>query len=381
MNRMAGGVRILMVLGAMSLLAACSSYPSEPRYSIYADQPNGPAPTAPTGPAYPTRPVPTGEGVRGATDPAREAPPPRGAPVASIEGGALDAPASTGPRPYEDAPTRPYTEVPAATPYEPVASPRPAAGPASEGFTSPPPPARGSVAAVAGAAYQIQAGDTISGIGRRFQTPVQALIDLNQLGPRAAITPGQSLILPQGAVDIGGDPYATGPSPAGVTVPNEGVPPPPPPPPANVPPSRQPAASAPPVAPATGTVALDWPVRGDILRRFGPVGMGERNNGVNIGAPAGAEVRAASGGRVGYVGDDLAGQGLTVLIVHRDGWRTVYGHLGSAVVRDGDEVTAGQQIGTVGTTAGDGRPSIHFETWRVRGDTPSAVDPLTVLPR
>ncbi|RZJ38425.1 MAG: hypothetical protein EON86_15740, partial [Brevundimonas sp.] len=100
MTRTGGGVRILMVLGAMSLLAACSSYPSEPRYSIYADQPNGPAPTAPTGPAYPTRPVPTGEGVRGATDPAREAPPPRGAPVASIEGGALDAPASTGPRPY-----------------------------------------------------------------------------------------------------------------------------------------------------------------------------------------------------------------------------------------------------------------------------------------
>jgi murein DD-endopeptidase MepM/ murein hydrolase activator NlpD len=51
------------------------------------------------------------------------------------------------------------------------------------------------------------------------------------------------------------------------------------------------------------------------------------------------------------------------------------------VVRDGDEIMAGQQVGTVGTTAGDGRPSIHFETWRVRGDTPSAVDPLTVLPR
>ena len=81
------------------------------------------------------------------------------------------------------------------------------------------------------------------------------------------------------------------------------------------------------------------------------------------------------------MGDDLAGQGLTVLIVHRDGWRTVYGHLGSATVRDGDNVTPGQQIGTVGTTAGDGRPSIHFETWRMRGDEPNALDPLTVLPR
>ncbi|MBU2272173.1 MAG: peptidoglycan DD-metalloendopeptidase family protein, partial [Alphaproteobacteria bacterium] len=148
-------------------------------------------------------------------------------------------------------------------------------------------------------------------------------------------------------------------------------------------PAREPAATAGPVGapPAAGTVALDWPVRGEILRRFGPVGMGERNNGVNIGAPQGAEVRAAAGGRVGYVGDDLAGQGLTVLIVHRDGWRSVYGHLGSAVVRDGDDVQAGQAIGTVGNTAGDGRPSIHFETWRMRGDEPTAIDPLSVLPR
>jgi murein DD-endopeptidase MepM/ murein hydrolase activator NlpD len=35
-------------------------------------------------------------------------------------------------------------------------------------------------------------------------------------------------------------------------------------------------------------------------------------------------------------------------------------------------VRAGQQIGTVGLTAGDGRPSMHFETWRMRGDQPTA---------
>jgi len=297
-----------------------------------------------------------------------EASPPRTAPVEAIEGGSLSAPVSTAPRVYSE-------------------RPMPAAGPASEGFSEPPPPARsGAVAVEAGATYEIQPGDTISGIGRRFQTPVQSLIDLNALGPRAAISPGQRLILPSSAVDIGGDPYATGPSPSGVYVPEVGTPPPPPPPPpsGNVAlPPRELAATVGPVsaAPAGSTVSLDWPVRGDILRRFGPVGMGERNNGVNIGAPAGAEVRAAAAGRVGYVGDDLAGQGLTVLVVHRDGWRSVYGHLGSAVVRDGDEIRAGQQIGTVGTTAGDGRPSVHFETWRMRGDQPNAVDPLTVLPR
>ena len=313
--------RVLIIAGAVLTTAACASYPEAPRYST--------RPTLPGQGAYPqgdvARPVP----------PPYEAPPPARAPSERIDGGAL------------------------------------------------PPPA-GSAALSARAGYEIQPGDTLSGVGRRFQVPVQTLIDLNNLGPRGAITMGQHLTLPDTAVDVGPDPYATGPSPVGVYVPEAGTPPPPPPPPPSgnaAMPARQPAATATPAAPTAAGVTLEWPVQGDILRRFGPVGMGERNNGINIGAPAGAEVRAAAPGRVGYVGDDLAGQGLTVLVVHRDGWRSVYGHLGSATVRDGDDVRAGQQIGTVGTTAGDGRPSIHFETWRMRGDEPTAIDPLTVLPR
>jgi murein DD-endopeptidase MepM/ murein hydrolase activator NlpD len=348
----ARGLKALAVLGAMVSLAACASYPREPRYSIYADGPAGPAGPA-AAPTYPPPTAPSGEGVRGATNPATEAPPPATAPVERIEGGALDAP------------------LPTARPSS--GGTQPAAGPASEGFTAPPPPARGT-AVGAGTAYEIQPGDTLSGVGRRFRTPVQSLIDLNQLGPRGAIAPGQRIALPDTAVDGGIDPYATGPSPTGVLVPNDGVAPPPPPPPVATAPVSGSA--------ATPTVSgLDWPVRGDILRRFGPVGMGERNNGVNIGAPAGAEVRTAAAGRVVYVGDDLADQGLMVLIAHPDGWRTAYGHLGSTTLRIGDDVRAGQALGTVGTTAGDGRPSIHFETWRMRGDEPMAVDPLTVLPR
>lgn len=343
------GLRALIVAGGMLALAACTT--AGPRYSIYADAApppsRAPYPTSQAYPTNPTAPAPSGEGVRGPSDPYNEPAPNATAPVGTIEGGALDAPVYV-PRPGQ-----------------------PAAGPADGGFTTPPPPRSGTT--VAGASYVIQPGDTISGIGRRFQTPVQSLIDLNSLGPRAAITPGQRLTLPESAVDIGGDPYATGPSPSGVYVPNPGsVPPPPPPPSGNV---------ALPSASTTADVTLDWPVRGDILRRFGPVGMGERNNGINIGASAGREVGASAAGQVAYVGDDLAGQGLTILVAHPGGWRTAYGHLGSATVRQGDQVRAGQQIGTVGTTAGDGRPSIHFETWRMRGDEPIAIDPLTVLPR
>jgi len=342
MIRLSTGVlRAIVLVGAGLSLTACISYPAEPRYATRATS------EGIIEPAYPYAPAPAATAPY--TPPPVEAPLPAAAPVESIEGGALPPAGAV-------APATP-TYVPPAPPYVP-------------------PPAT-ALSLRAGASYVIQPGDTISGVGRRFQTPVQNLIDLNGLGPRGAITVGQSLILPQAAIDTGRDPYATGPAPVGVTVADTGsVPPPTPPPSGNAalpPPHRAVATS--------GSVGLQWPVRGDIVRPFGPVGLGERNNGINIGAPAGAQVVAAAAGRVAYVGDDLVGQGLTVLIVHPDGWRTVYGHLGSATVDDGDDVRAGQQIGTVGLTAGDGRPSMHFETRRMEGDDPVAVDPVTVLPR
>lgn len=333
---------------------ACASYPSEPVYSTR-PMPGYGSGAAPAQPGYPTPPA--------YTPPAYEAPPPLTAPTERIEGGSLPPPSSGSPSNTASPPA--YSPPPRAT---------------SPSYTTPSAP----MTVNAGAAYVIQPGDTISGVGRRFQTPVQNLIDLNGLGPRGAITVGQSIILPDSALDTGPDPYATGPAPVGVLVPENGVIPPPPPPPSGNPaaplPSRQPASTgATGVAPAGSTV-FQWPVRGDILRRFGPVGMGERNNGINIGATAGASVAAAAGGRVAYVGD-VVGLGLTVIIMHRDGWRTSYSHLGSATVDDGADVRTGQQIGTVGLTAGDGRPSIHFETRRMQGDQPTAIDPLTVLPR
>lgn len=360
-------IRATVVVGGALTVAACSTYPDEPRYSTR------PTPVGGQG-AYPAQPQQPGGYPNNnpyyAQPGQTQTPPPARpyeeqgvrAPTGSVEGGGL--PPAGGPAyPSTSAPVAPIPTTPS----------RPNSGPV-----------------IPGVAYVIQPGDTISGVGRRFQTPVQTLIDLNGLGPRGAISVGQRIILPDSAVDAGSDPYATGPSPVGVRTPNNGVIPPPPPPPsgnAALPPSRAPAmTSSTPASPLQGAavgqaLAMQWPVRGDILRRFGPVGMGERNNGINIGASAGTEVKAAAAGRVAYVGDDLVGQGLTVLIVHRDGWRTVYGHLGSATVRDGAEVRAGQAIGTVGLTAGDGRPSIHFETRQMRGDDPVAVDPLGVLPR
>lgn len=364
--RVSNWLTAMLLLGGALATTACASYPTEPRYSTRPMSGYGTG-AAPAVPGYGQPQAPAVE------PPPYEAPPPATVPYESIEGGALPPPSSSGTT-TGNLNGGNYPPPPA---NEPTYAPPPATSPS---YSTPSAPMTVS----AGAVYIIQPGDTISGIGRRFQTPVQNLIDLNGLGPRGAITVGRSIILPDSALDTGSDPYATGPAPVGVMVPENGVIPPPPPPPsgnpAAPPPPRQPASSGSTgVAPMGGAI-FQWPVRGDILRRFGPVGLGERNNGINIGAPEGAAVNAAAGGRVAYVGD-VMGQGLTVLVMHRDGWRTIYSHLGSATVDDGADVRTGQQVGTVGLTAGDGRPSIHFETRRMQGDEPVAIDPLTVLPR
>ena len=335
-------IKAAIITAAALSAAACAGYPTAPHYSTRPMAGNG----QPGGP-----PPPPAPGTYAPPPPVNEAPPPSRAPTERIEGGALAPPVRTAP-PVAAPPRQPQPQP---------GRPAPAGSTADAGL------------AVGGAVYTIQPGDTLSGVARRFRTPVQSLIDLNQLGPRGAIVPNQAVRLPDDAVDGGRDPYATGPTPTGVLTPNEGAPPPPPPP----PPSGNPPAPS----PTRSSIALDWPVRGDIVRRFGPVGLGERNTGINIAAPRGTSVAASAAGRVAYVGDDLTAQGLTVIVVHSDGWRTVYGHLGSTTVRDGDNVRAGQQIGTVGETAGDGRPSMHFETRHMRNDEPVAVDPLTVLPR
>jgi septal ring factor EnvC (AmiA/AmiB activator) len=141
-------------------------------------------------------------------------------------------------------------------------------------------------------------------------------------------------------------------------------------------------------APATtGTMTtadlgkLDWPVEGRIVYRFGretlPSGGVIRWNGIGIGAPAGTSVKAVEAGQVGLVGQ-VGTYGLTVAVEHGNGYWSLYMQLQAAAVKQGDRITRGQAIGTVGGEQSDYGSHLHFE---IRGENQIALDPTGWLRR
>ncbi|RYD96852.1 MAG: M23 family metallopeptidase, partial [Sphingomonadales bacterium] len=140
-----------------------------------------------------------------------------------------------------------------------------------------------------------------------------------------------------------------------------------------VPPAAPPKSTPAPVAGARDFV---WPISGDVLKGFGTGADGIRNDGVNIAARQGADVKAAAGGEVVYAGSELAGFGNLVLIRHPGGWVTAYAHSDALKVKEGDLVKQGQTIATAGRTGNASQTQVHFELRK--GKEP--VDPALHLP-
>ncbi|MGC3997907.1 MAG: peptidoglycan DD-metalloendopeptidase family protein [Anaeromyxobacter sp.] len=99
-------------------------------------------------------------------------------------------------------------------------------------------------------------------------------------------------------------------------------------------------------------------------------------NGVDIGAPAGAPVRAVAPGRVVHAGW-FKGYGNLVILDHGEGYHTLVAHLGAMQVAMGEEVEAGRVLGTVGDSGSLKGAYLYFEV-RERG---KPVDPAQWLQR
>ena len=229
--------------------------------------------------------------------------------------------------------------------------------------------------------HRVQRGETVFSISRLYNVPVRNIAEWNGLGAELSIREGQFLLIPQaGAVPparVAEEPVTQPGSGSATPVPPSAATPLPdeepstPLPAASTPAAPDlgataPAVAAPPVA--SSEARFQYPVQGSIIRDFAP----GRNEGIDIGVPAGTAVKAAGRGEVAAVTTDTNGVAI-VVIKHPDGLLTVYTNIDDLSVAKGNSVSAGQTIGKVRT----GDPSfVHFEVRRGL----QAVDPTEFLP-
>lgn len=126
----------------------------------------------------------------------------------------------------------------------------------------------------------------------------------------------------------------------------------------------------------TGTPVSSWrwPTDGKIIDSFSASEGG--NKGIDIAGSRGQSIVATASGRVVYAGNALRGYGNLIIIKHNDDYLSAYAHNDTMLVREQQEVQAGQKIATMGST-GTSSVRLHFEI-RYKG---KSVNPLRYLPQ
>ncbi|OAT34609.1 murein hydrolase activator NlpD [Proteus myxofaciens] len=117
-----------------------------------------------------------------------------------------------------------------------------------------------------------------------------------------------------------------------------------------------------------------WPAQGKIIENYSSAPGG--NKGIDIGGTKGSPIVATAAGKVVYAGSALRGYGNLVIIKHNDEYLSAYAHNDTILVREQQNVNAGQQIATMGST-GTSSVRLHFE---IRYKEKS-LNPMSYLPK
>ncbi len=213
---------------------------------------------------------------------------------------------------------------------------------------------RGGPTAVSSSGYYVvRPGDTLYSISWRHGLDFRAVARWNRIDPPYTIRPGQRLRLSAGSAAVASR------SPAPQSRPKQ------------TPPRRPPTPA--PSTPETSTISWRWPTDGKLVKSFTAAAQGKQ--GIELRGTLGQPINAAGAGRVVYAGSGLRGYGNLVIVKHNARYLTAYGYNQEILVKEGDMVRAGQQIGTMGLGSGQ-QPALHFE---LRRDG-KPVDPVRYLP-
>ena len=199
---------------------------------------------------------------------------------------------------------------------------------------------------VSGIRHSVTRGETVESIAKKYDVSAQAIVDwpFNTFvnDENFALAVGQSLVVPDGV------------KPDEVPVaPRQYL-------------ARQ--------TPDAGTIVASgqwvWPVAGRITQFFVWY-----HPALDIANKEGPAVVAADSGKVIAVISQRYGYGNHIIIDHGNGFQTLYAHLSSFGVTEGQSVGKGSTIGAMGSTGRSTGTHLHFE---IRKDG-AAVNPLNFL--
>jgi len=236
--------------------------------------------------------------------------------------------------------------------------------------------------------HVVQPGESLTGIAKHYNVPLNELARANRIEPYAKVSMGDQLTIPGvGRMQVSErtpqvtrlEPQRTAPlvaaprsAPAydrvgSVPAQNAQV--------ATPQVVAEPQSPTKTADPVSSQVSFRWPVTGHITEGFGQRANGTTNDGINFAVPEGTPVRAAEDGVVAYAGNELKTFGNLVLVRHADNYVTAYANASEIMVKRGDSVRRGQVIAKSGQTGSVTTPQLHFEIRK--NSTP--VDPRKFL--
>lgn len=109
---------------------------------------------------------------------------------------------------------------------------------------------------------------------------------------------------------------------------------------------------------------FSWPVTGVMTSNYGPRPRFGFHHGVDLLCRWGRPIHAAKSGRVVWTGKNPF-YGNVVVIRHRKGFSTLYGHMQNGLlVRSGERIDRRDPIGRCGSSGRSTGPHVHFEIRR-----------------
>ena len=194
------------------------------------------------------------------------------------------------------------------------------------------------------ASYTVKPGDTMYSIAWRHGVDYHDLARFNRIGRDYHISVGQVLQLPvAGAV------------------------------PANAKSTNKASSAVKSKQVVNSHLRWQWPVKST---QYSATTRPNGGKGLMINGSAGQDIVAAASGRVVYAGTGLFGYGQLLILKHDETFLSAYGHTQTLYVREGDSVSSGQKIASMGKGP-NGTSQLYFEI-RSNG---SPLSPLSLLPQ